>query len=250
MARARVGNESGQMRTRHVVTWFVLGASMLAVALLLAENPSANANGLLQLTATTANVTGAPDPVRVEILRWSTDDERERLMAAWNLKPTAATPGSDKGAGKLGRGAGKGRGPTSGASINTTPEASLASALNEATTVGYLWSSEMAGYALRYAGKVNTADGSQRIIVITQRRLGAVNQRWNPTFGGGANNYEFSVIELRLNAKGEGEGRASLVGKVAPDVFTKIVTLENYDALPAVFQNVRIRSGETSARKK
>jgi len=53
-----------------------------------------------------------------------------------------------------------------------------------------------------------------------------------------------------LNAKGEGEGRASLVGKVAPDVFTKIVTLENYDALPAVFQNVRIRSGETSARQK
>jgi len=58
-----------------------------------------------------------------------------------------------------------------------------------------------------------------------------------------------SVIELRLNAKGEGEGRVSLVGKVAPDASAKIVTLESYDALPAVFHNVRIRAGETTARK-
>jgi hypothetical protein len=113
--------------------------------------------------------------------------------------------------------------------------------------VGYLWSSEVAGYALRYAGKVNAADGSRRIILIT-RRLGAVNQRWNPTFQGASNSYEFSVIELRLNAKGEGEGRASLVGKVAPDVAARIVTLENY-SLPAVFQNVRIRAPEIPGKR-
>jgi len=129
-----------------------------------------------------------------------------------------------------------------------TPEASLARALNETTTVGYLWSSEVAGYALRYAGKVDAADGSRRIILIT-RRLGAVNQRWNPTFQGTANSYEFSVIELRLNAKGEGEGRASLVGKVAPDMAAKIVTLENYDALPTVFNTVRMRAGNAPAKK-
>jgi hypothetical protein len=235
------------MRTRGPVAWFVLGATILAAALLLAETPSDNSNGLLQLTATTANVSGAPDPVRIEILRWSTDDEREHLMAAWDLKSSAATPGLDKGAGKQGRGAGKGRGPTSISSENTTPEASLARALNETTTVGYLWSSEVAGYALRYAGKVNAADGSRRIILIT-RRLGAVNQRWNPTFQGASNSYEFSVIELRLNAKGEGEGRASLVGKVAPDVAARIVTLENY-SLPAVFQNVRIRAPEIPGKR-
>jgi hypothetical protein len=100
---------------------------------------------------------------------------------------------------------------------------------------------------LRYAGKVDAPDGSRRIILIT-RRLGAVNQRWNPTFQGTSNSYEFSVIELRLNAKGEGEGRASLVGKVAPDVAAKIVTLENY-SLPAVFQNVRIRAAENPGRR-
>jgi len=233
------------MKTRQAVTWFVLGVSILAAALLLAENSSSDANGVLQLIATTANVTGAPDPVRIEILRWSTDDERERLMAAWNLKPSAAGPAveprADKGAGKLGKGGGKGRGPAGGVA-NTTPEASLAKALNETTTVGYLWSSEIAGYALRYAGKVDSPDGLRRIVLITQRRLGAVNQRWNPTFDGVPNTYEFSVIELRLNAKSEGEGKASLVGKVAPDASARIVTLENYDALPAVFRNVRMRA--------
>jgi len=235
------------MKTKRAMACFVLGALSLAAALLLAETPSANPNALMQLTAITANVS-APDSVRIEILRWSTDDERERLMAAWDLKSSAATPGLDKGAGKQGRGAGKGRGPTSESSNNTTPEASLARALNETTTVGYLWSSEVAGYALRYAGKVDAPDGSRRIILIT-RRLGAVNQRWNPTFQGTSNSYEFSVIELRLNAKGEGEGRASLVGKVAPDVAAKIVTLENYDALPAVFHTVRMSAGNALAKK-
>jgi hypothetical protein len=236
------------MKTHRAVAWFAPGVSMLAAALLLADTPSANPNGLLQLTATTANVAGAPDPVRIEILRWSTDEERERLMAAWNLKPSAAGPSEGRGA-KQGKAAAKGRGPANAAANNATPESALAKALNETTTVGYLWSSEMAGYALRYAGKVDSPDGSQRILLITQRRLGAVNSRWNPTFEGAANSYEFSVIELRLNAKGEGEGRASLVGKVAPDVSAKIVTLENYDALPAVFHNVRIRAGETPVRK-
>ena len=225
------------MKTRRAVTCFVLGAAILAGALLLAETPTTNLNGLLQLTATTANVMGAPDPVRIEILRWSTDEERDRLMDAWNLKPSAVGPPAGRGAEK-------------GAANAQTPEAALEKALNETTTVGYLWSSEMAGYALRYAGKVDGPDGSQRIILITQRRLGAVNQRWNPTFEGAPNSYEFSVIELRLNAKDEGEGRVSLLGKVGPDVSAKIVTLENYDALPAVFHNVRARTGETTVRKR
>jgi hypothetical protein len=239
---------------RRKVTWFVSGAAILAAALLLAEDHAATPNGPLQLTATTANVAGAQDPVRIEILRWSTDEERDRLTDAWSLKPSAAGPppagrGAEKGAAKQGKAAGRGRGPANVAATNLTPEAALAKALNETTTVGYLWSSEIAGYALRYAGKVDNPDGSQRIILITQRRLGAVNQRWNPTFEGASNSYEFSVIELRLNAKGEGEGRVSLVGKVTPDAGAKIVTLENYDALPAVFRDVHVRPSGKPAKK-
>jgi hypothetical protein len=237
------------MKAKHAVAWVVVSASILFAALLLAETPSADPNAVLRLTATTANVAGAPDAVRIEILRWSTDEERERLMTAWDLKPATAGPAEGRAAGKQGKGAGRGRGPAGGTANNSTPEASLAKALNETTTVGYLWSSEIAGYALRYAGKVDNPDGSKRIVLITQRRLGAVNQRWNPTFEGAANSYEFSAIELRLNAKSEGEGRASLVGKVAPDASAKIVTLENYDALPAVFRGVRVSTAEMQGKK-
>jgi hypothetical protein len=231
MARARVGDKSGQMKIRAIL----VGASILAAMLLWAATPSAP----LHLAATTANVKGAPDPVRIEILRWSTDEDRERLMSAWNLKPSA-TPNATKGAGKQGKGAPKGTEPAAAA----TPETALARALEEATTVGYLWSSESAGYALRYAGKLDNPDGSQRIILITDRRLGAFNQLWNPTSEGAANTYEFSVIELRLSAKGEGAGKASLVGKVVPDAAAKIVTPENYDALPIVFRNVHTQAGK------
>jgi hypothetical protein len=187
--------------------------------------------------------------VRIEILRWSTDEERNRLSSAWDLKSasTAGTgAGAAKGAGKAaakGKGAGKGpASPGANGGATQSPEESLTRALQEATTVGYLWSSEMAGYALRYAGKFDNPDGSQRILLITQRKLGAVNQLWRPTVEGPENKYEFSVIELRLNAKGEGEGKASLTGKIAPDAAAKIVTIENYNAAPIIFRDVRKRT--------
>jgi len=210
----------------------------MAAVLLLADSP-----GGLNFTAATANIASAPEPVRIEILRWSTDEERDKLMAAWSLKP-AATPGTKAGkaAGKQGRG-GKGPAPAGGATATQSPEAALTRALQEAATVGYLWSSEMAGYALRYAGKIENSDGSQRIILITQRKLGAVNQNWRPTVDGASNSYEFSVLELRLNAKGEGEGKVSLTGKVAEDAAAKIVAIENYNALPVVFRDVRKVAG-------
>jgi hypothetical protein len=212
--------------------WFAVPA--LATILLLADSP-----GAVNFTATTANIASAPEPVRIEILRWSTDEERDKLMSAWSLKPAATTASkAGKGAGKQGK-AGKGPAPGGGAAATQSPEAALTRALQEAATVGYLWSSEMAGYALRYAGKIENSDGSQRIILITQRRLGAVNQVWRPTVDGASNSYEFSVLELRLNAKGDGEGKVSLMGRVAEDAAARIVTIENYNALPVVFRDVR-----------
>ena len=231
-------------RTFSILAW---GASALTAALLLAEaQPAPDAKGALDLSAALANVTGAPDSVRIEILRWSTDEERELLMSAWSLKSPTNGPGrgAGKGAAKAGKAAvagkraAKGVAPEAGAAAVLVPEAELGRSLQEATTVGYLWSSELTGYALRYAGRVSSSDGSQRIVLITQRRLGGVSQKWAPTYGA-ANNHEFSVIELRLNAKGEGEGKASLTGKVVADAAVKIVALEDYDSLPVVFRDVR-----------
>jgi hypothetical protein len=215
----------------------------LAAVWLRAQAPAAG----VTFTATTANVAGAPDSIRIEVLRWSTDAERDKLMMAWNAKPETATPGGRGGARGGARGArgGAGRGGRGGAeeAAPQTPEAALTKALEDAPTVGYLWSSEVAGYALRYAGKLAGPDGRERIILITDRRLGVVNDLWKPTTPAALETDGFSVIELRVNAKGEGEGKISLTGKVAPDSAAKIVALENYDGLPVVLKDVKRRAG-------
>lgn len=195
------------------------------------------------LVATTANVTGAPEQVRIEILRWSTEDERGKLVDVWNLKPAAGGGGAAKGkAGAAkGKGGGKGgpKGPSAGEPAAIAPETALARALEQAPTVGYLWSSENAGYALRYANQITNADGSKKIVLLTQRRLGARNQRWQPTYGT-PNTDEFSLIELHLDAKGQGEGKASLTGKLAADV----AGLGDYASVPTLFVNVHQESAQ------
>ena len=104
-------------------------------------------------------------------------------------------------------------------------------------TVGYIWSSEVSGYAVRGAVRLPQPDGGERILLLTDRRLGAWNNQWQPA--GEATNYPFSLIELRVNAKGEGEGKLSLTGKVIADKDAKAVALENYAALPVVLKNVK-----------
>ena len=204
---------------------------MLCLVFLLAASV-APAASVATYNATTANVSGAPDAIRINILRWSTDAERDKLMDAWMLKtpsPARGGRGGGRGAGRAGRG---------GSEAPPTPEAMLAKALQESTTVGYLWSREVAGYAIRYAGRVANPDGSERIVLITQRRLGAVNDLWKPA-GGESPAYDFSVIELHVKPNGEGEGKTSLNGKVAPDGALQILALENYDALPVVLSRVQ-----------
>ena len=209
-----------------------------------AQTPAAS-GPVVSFTATTANVTGAPDSIRIDILRWSTDAERDKLMSAWDTKGQSAAPApaQARGGAPGGRGAGArgGRGGARGGPA-PTPEGGLADALQQAATVGYLWSSEVAGYALRYAGKVAGPDGADRIILITDRRLGSMNNLWKPTGQEPPSTYAFSVIELHVNAKGEGEGKISLTGTVAPDPAAKIVAPENYKALPVVLSHVKRRA--------
>lgn len=209
------------------------GIILLAVSLSAETPPSPASEPALSFTATTANVTGAPDSIHIDILRWSTDEEREKLMSAWNGNGGAGGR-SESGRASGRRGTGKDTPPAN-------PEAGLAAALKGTTTVGYLWSSEVAGYALRYAAKVTSADGLERIILITHRRLGAMNDLWKPVGGDAPATQDFSVIELRVNVKGKGEGKVSLTGKLAPDSEAKMIALENYDALPVVLSSVTLK---------
>ncbi len=125
-----------------------------------------------------------------------------------------------------------------------TPEGALAAALKDLTPAGYFWTSEVGGYLIRYAVKVpGPAAGDSRIILLTDKRLGAAKDSWKPVPAGGtANTYEFSLIELRVPAKGDGEGKASLTGTLAVDPATKGLSLENYDALPVTLHGVKLHT--------
>jgi hypothetical protein len=247
------------IRTAQVLR-FTPAAVAIVTTLALAQSP--NGAPALRLTATAGD-----SQIRIDLLRWSTDAERDQLIAAWT-QPGAAgrgpggrggrpTPAFDPfGAGNddaaqaaLARGAaargGNGGGRPGGRGGDAeapppTPEAALATALREAPAVGYLWSSsEVAGYSLRYAVRLAQPDG-ERILLVTDRRLGAWTGAWKVP--GTPTDYDFTVLELRLNPKGEGEGKASLTGKVSVDATAKTIALAEYAASPVVLRSLRRRS--------
>ncbi len=107
-------------------------------------------------------------------------------------------------------------------------------------TFGYLWTSASAGYSIRYAYRIPQSDGGQRIILMTDRRLGAwTPDVWKPAAATVASDESpFSIIELRLNRSGQGEGKTSLTTKVTFEAATKSIALENYAAQPVILKSV------------
>ena len=224
----------------------------------------------VRFTATTTNIADAKGSVRIDLLRYSTDAERDAVIKAWQqavarAAALAAAGGKEGGAaGGGGRGGAAGRGGRAGGfggaaadDNNTgpeadtsakstrnplTPEGSLGAALDKAPVLGYLWSSEVSGYAVHYAVRLPQPDGGERIILITDRRLGEQNEKWKPVGTDKPNTYDFSIIEFRLNSQGQGEGKVSLTGKLAVDDANKVIALDNYAGLPVVFKNVGRKS--------
>jgi len=94
---------------------------------------------------------------------------------------------------------------------------------------------------LRYAFRLSQPDGGERIVLATDRRLGDRDGSWAPA-SGVASDYDFSIIELRLNAKHEGDGKASVTGKVTVDSAANTIALQDYAALPVTLREVKPRS--------
>src|SRR5580692_10600727 len=83
------------------------------LAIVLAMTAQTPAKGpIVHYTATTENVSGAGDTVKIDLLSWSTDADRDQLLAAWTLTaaPAASARGAGGAGGAGGRGGGGGRG--------------------------------------------------------------------------------------------------------------------------------------------
>jgi len=209
-------------------------AAVLAALLFLAA-PSDEIN----FTATSINVAEPGTPVRIRILQWSTDQERAPILATLNPappQPSDARAGSPaeaargRGAAAAGRGRGRGRG---GPATALTPIAAFTAALGRSPTIGYIWTNDVAGYSIKYAWRSALPGGTQRIVLASDRRLGAYTGAWKTTGPATETDYAFTLIELRVNPDGSLEGKTSLTNKILLDADAKTVALEDYAAAAA-----------------
>ena len=167
---------------------------------------SQTAGSKARYTAATANTSSPGDTVRFDVIRWSTDLERDQLFMA----------------------------------MESSGDMALLGLLQKAPTIGYVWTTETAGYPLRYAYRVSMADGGERIVLAIDRQLGSYEpQRWKLSGAGPRTDYPFTVIELRISKAGLGEGKASLNTKVTTDKIAKTIALDNYAATPVLFVTVQ-----------
>jgi hypothetical protein len=180
-----------------------LVAIVFITAGLLRPSMSAQTNGAPErYTASAINMNnGSAGNIDITVDRWSTDKERDALLSVMSQK------GPEK----------------------------LLDALQDTRPVGHFGAPGNLSWDLRFARKVQLPDGGERVVLITDRRIGfweAVNQPRSI-------DYPFTVIELRLNAEGEGEGKMSVATKVVHDEEHKTITLEDYSIQPVQLTNVK-----------
>ncbi len=210
-------------------------------ALLLLAAPSDEVN----FTASSVNVAEPGMAVRIKILRWSTEDEVRPMVTALAAPPqqpsnasrglpAEAARGRAAAAGRGAAAAGRGRGRGGPAAAPLSPIAAFTAALGRAPTVGYIWTSDITGYSIKYAWHAPLPDGTDRIVLVSDRRLGAYTNAWKTQAAD--TDYTFTLLELRARPKGLIEGKTSLTNKIVVDADAKTVALENYSAAATSLQ--------------
>ena len=81
-------------------------------------------------------------------------------------------------------------------------------------------------------------EGGRRIVVITDRYIGFQEARAQPR----TMDYPFTLIEMRVNKDGEGEGKMSVATKIAFDKKEKQVELENYSSEPVRLNALNVKA--------
>jgi hypothetical protein len=153
-------------------------------------------------TASAMNINnGAAGNINITVDRWSTDKQRDALMSAM---------------------------------VEKGPE-KLLDVLQDMPRMGYFGAPGNLGWDIHFARKTPLPDGGERVVLITDRRIGF----WEAANQPRSIDYPFTVIEIRLNRDGEGEGKMSIATKVIYDKQENMITLENYQLQPVRLTNVK-----------
>jgi len=180
----------------------ICSALAVLLAISLSVSGQVQQSGPERFTALAVNMErGGSGPVEIVVNRSSTEGERDRLLQ------TLLDNGPDK----------------------------LLDVLRDMPRVGYIRTPESIGYDIHYARRAPLPDGGERVVLVTDRRIGF----WEASNRPRSIDYPFTVIELHLNPDGEGEGKISVATKITADKENKIVTLENYATQPVLLQSVK-----------
>jgi hypothetical protein len=209
-------------------------ALMVALLVAVGGHVAAGDAAALNLRATVTS-TATTRALTITLSRWSTEAERVRVVAAFAAPPPAppapAPPAVDGRAGGRGRGRGAPPPPPS-------PFAKQSAAIKAAPTLGYIWTAGVTGYSIKYAWRSPATEDKDRIVLVTERRLDSHAPDWAPA-AGAADEADFTVIELRVDRLGVGEGKTSLTTKVAIDAAANTLALDGYAAAPALLKVTR-----------
>ena len=218
----------------------VAAASVFAAALFSYPGPVTAEGTVATLRAAVIGAAGPAPVLTIELFRWSTEAERAPLLAALAPAPTPPSAQTEAGgrAGAGGRAAGRGGRGGRGAAPPASPAVRLTGAVKAAPTVGFVWGDGPTGYSIKYAWRSTSPDGGERLVLVTDRRLGAHSPAWPqpPAMDPDA---EFTVIEMRVDGKGAGEGKTSLASAVVVDAEARTLALQGYAAAPALLEVTR-----------
>jgi hypothetical protein len=132
--------------------------------------------------------------VDIRITRWSTPEETQKLIET--LK--------EKG-----------------------PDA-LLEAVRDSKSVGSINTPGNLAYDLRWAQYEEVGDGIYRIVLMTDRPI----SMWEAVNRPRSFDYPFTLIELRVNKDGKGEGKLNIATRIDISRTGRMIHLENYDSQP------------------
>ena len=186
----------------------LFGPTLVCVALaatvsLLSPTVSAQ-NEKERFTGFAINMNSGPNTAVLdfEISRWSTDEERDKLLAI--LKE------------------------------EKNPTDKLLRALQKLPKVGFIRTQKSLAWDLHYARQHPLDEGGRQIVLATDRPIGFWEARNQPR----SIDYPFTILEMRLDKNDQGSGKILVGTKIYIDKNNNLV-LENYSQQPVMFNEIK-----------
>jgi hypothetical protein len=143
--------------------------------------------------------------VQISIDRWSTPEERDRLVLA----------------------------------LRQDGDPGLLAALQAVPAVGTIRTPDTLSWNLHYAHQRLDPDGSRHIFLATDR----VIKMWEEMYHTRSLSYPYMLIEMQVDKHGRGEGRLLQASRIRPNPESRRIEIENYFAEPVMLEDLREGEG-------